>query len=116
MADVTISSSSVDSTGLMNPTTTAATNANVYFVRNSGNILLLFENNGNSTKTITFDVTQRYAGVANVADPTITTPVRVAANNPSRTYVGPFSRAFNDTSGDIRFTVSANLTVTVLRL
>ena len=115
MADVTISSTGVDHEGVENPTTTSVTSTDTFYVRNSGNILLFFENAGNAAATVTLDITRKYAGIADVTDPTFTVPALASSVN-GRTYVGPFSRAFNDTDGDIRFTSSAALTVTVLRL
>lgn len=81
--------------------------------RNDGKTFLLFEKTGAGECTVTIVTPNTVGGIA-VADVTVTVPATTGDK-----VVGPFpTRIFNDSAGDMTFTVSdtVGLSIAVLRL
>lgn len=94
------------STGLVASTRT-------YKFRNDGRTFLLFEKTGSGACTVTITTPGTVGGIA-IADQTVTVPATTGDVT-----VGPFPvKLFNDSNGDVQFTVSdtAGLSMAVLRL
>ncbi len=81
--------------------TSGISSTETYKFRNDGNTFVLFEKTAAGTATAFFGVTLTVSGLT-VSSQTVTVPA-----TSGDVVVGPFpARVFNDTSGDISFTVS----------
>ena len=100
MANVTLVVQTLGPTGIT-PTRNAISASNVYFLRNTGRVMLAFAKSGNGTATITI-VTPITTGGLAVAQQTLSVPADTGDK-----MIGPFPPAiYNNSSGDLEFTTN----------
>lgn len=108
MADVTITVQQASAAGATTTRTGSLNTTDTYVVRNNGRTLLLFEKTGAGNCTVTVQTPAKQAGL-DVAERTFT----VVATT-GDVVAGPFPPSvYNDAAGDLRFTLSDAVGLTV---
>lgn len=108
MADVRITPQRPNDGGITTTRTGSLLTTDTYLVRNNGVTLLLFEKTGAGACTVTVQTPATVGGLA-VAERTFTVPATTGD-----VIAGPFPpRVYNDTAGDLRFTLSEITGLTV---
>jgi len=113
MAEVTLTPERVLKDGLAATYTGSLSTSNTYLVRNNGRVVLHFKKGGAGDCTVTVQTPKTVAGLA-VAENTFSVPATTGD-----IFAGPFPQSiFNDSAGDLRFTLSeiTGLTVAVLQI
>jgi hypothetical protein len=110
MADVTLTVYDVNrATGVsFTASHTDATNANTYYVPNDGRVLLILNSAAGSTVTVDTPNTVDLMAIANLA---------ITATGAATQIHGPFPPSvYNDSSGNLKVTVSANTDLFAVRM
>lgn len=113
MADVDLTAEQITRVGINATDTGSLSTSDTYKVRNDGKTFLHFKKSGAGACTVTFVTPGTVDGLA-VADRTVSVPATTGD-----VMVGPFPRRiYNDSDGELAFTLSeiTGLTVAVLTL